>query len=124
MSTVTIHGATMTLREGEIILGDDYLHEQRWYVGGQSERSHRAAAMLLESLLDDPVFCRVDPSWRPLGACASARFGNCLSVKVITLARYQQECAWREGKDWRCGCGCLNRAHEAFCFRCGGGQPE
>jgi hypothetical protein len=26
--------------------------------------------------------------------------------------------------DWRCECGDLNRDHEAFCYRCGAGQPE
>lgn len=26
--------------------------------------------------------------------------------------------------DWRCECGDLNRGHEAFCYRCGAGQPE
>jgi hypothetical protein len=26
--------------------------------------------------------------------------------------------------DWRCECGDLNRIHEAFCYRCGAGQPE
>lgn len=27
--------------------------------------------------------------------------------------------------DWRCrDCDCLNRDHEAFCFRCGAGRPE
>jgi hypothetical protein len=26
--------------------------------------------------------------------------------------------------DWRCECGDLNRAHEAFCYRCGAGPPE
>lgn len=26
--------------------------------------------------------------------------------------------------DWRCECGDLNRNHEAFCYRCGAGQPE
>lgn len=26
--------------------------------------------------------------------------------------------------DWRCECGDLNREHEAFCYRCGAGQPE
>lgn len=25
--------------------------------------------------------------------------------------------------DWRCECGDLNRGHEAFCYRCGAGQP-
>lgn len=27
-------------------------------------------------------------------------------------------------QDWRCECGDLNRYHEAFCYRCGAGQPE
>ena len=27
-------------------------------------------------------------------------------------------------EDWRCECGDLNRHHEAFCYRCGAGQPE
>jgi hypothetical protein len=26
---------------------------------------------------------------------------------------------------WRCGdCGCVNADHEAFCYRCGAGQPD
>lgn len=28
------------------------------------------------------------------------------------------------GRDWRCECGDLNRVSEAFCYRCGSGQPE
>jgi protein gp37 len=27
-------------------------------------------------------------------------------------------------QDWRCECGDVNRAHEAFCYRCGAGGPE
>lgn len=33
---------------------------------------------------------------------------------------------WLEGADdpgWRCECGDLNMAHEAFCYRCGAGPP-
>lgn len=30
-----------------------------------------------------------------------------------------------ERQSWRCeDCQCLNGTHEAFCFRCGAGQPE
>ncbi len=31
-----------------------------------------------------------------------------------------------EGLDrgWRCECGDLCERHEAFCYRCGAGQPE
>jgi hypothetical protein len=47
---------------------------------------------------------------------------------------YGAACEWRnvadaiereaETSDWRCECGDLNRDHEAFCYRCGAGQPE
>jgi hypothetical protein len=49
---------------------------------------------------------------------------------------YGAACEWRTVADaiereaapverWRCGdCACLNAADEAFCFRCGAGQPD
>jgi hypothetical protein len=39
------------------------------------------------------------------------------------LRAWDQECD-ECYPDWRCECGDLNRYHEAFCYRCGAGQPE
>lgn len=38
---------------------------------------------------------------------------------------YDEFCRQHGEPDWRCDdCRCLNGAYEAFCYRCGAGQPE
>lgn len=37
---------------------------------------------------------------------------------------YNEFCDQHGDPPWRCECGDLNMAHEAFCYRCGAGQPE
>jgi hypothetical protein len=37
---------------------------------------------------------------------------------------YNEFCDQHGPPSWRCECGDLNRAHEAFCYRCGAVQPE
>lgn len=80
-STLTVFGARMPLRDGEIILGDDYAACQHWFVGGQSERSYTRAWQLMESLLDAHGW-RLPEWFGTPHPCASLRFGNCLALTV------------------------------------------
>jgi hypothetical protein len=85
-STVTIFGARSPLRDGEILRAEIYAREEHWYVGGQSALSYQRAWQLLESLLDDPRGWRVAEFFGTPHRCASARFGNCLALRLAAPA--------------------------------------
>lgn len=131
-STVTAFGASRPLREGEIESEQDPIYgdagARRWYVGGQSDRARAVAMHALENLLDGPEGYRVNNVvWDGLPShCASFRYGNCLSFELLTPSEYahQMEVFGAVDDNWRCECGDLNQRHEAFCYRCGAGQPE
>lgn len=81
-STVTVHGAKRQLREGQVQHEDDPLYPESYqrahlYVGGQTARSFDVAWSIIDRAMGE-FGCAEAPS-----RCASLRFGNCLSVRLL-----------------------------------------
>lgn len=89
-STVTVIGASRPLRDAQVVWPDEdqYRYEGNVYVGGQGPRSFDIAWQIIDRLTHLGEYADADaPS-----ACASARFGNCVHVR---LHKQHDRAFWR-----------------------------